>query len=60
VQETWLSRIDFDFAAEAGDLDVDGAFAGFVHFEGGGEVFAGEDFVGAGGQGGEEGGFTAG
>ena len=60
MQEARLARVCFHLAAKAGDLDVDGALAGLVHAEGGGDVLARQDLVGLAGQGDEQGGLAAG
>src|ERR1700710_1213077 len=45
VEEAWLPRVGLDLAAQANDLDVDGAFAGIVHAEGLGDVFARQHLI---------------
>ena len=60
VQEARLARIGLDLAAQPGDLDVDGALAGVVHAERGGDVLAREHLVGLAGERGQQGGLAAG
>ena len=60
MQEAGFARVGLDLAAEAGDLDVDGAFASFVHLEGFDDFLAREDLAGLAGESLEQCGFAAG
>ena len=60
MQKARLARVGLHLAAQAGHLDVDGAFAGLVHAERRRDVLARQDLVGLAGKGGEQGRLAAG